>query len=1481
MSVENYSDTLLWFLEFVEADDNGTAAGEPAFIDFTAQAGLQYNTAAKYAREKLAASYGWLFGLDTGNSSLGGGATTATDSYIYEEIPTSADLRGPLVFTVTPDESATMTNLPLDAAISSSLVWFDVEDEDGNSVLADNKFIDGSDYDYTLLEDFVSVNLVAGTTYRFEIYASDAENGLRFAGWDLYTDSEGNNPGATIEILAFNDFPLSKLGFQFQGFRGSLAHASTDTPTILQGTSLESCFQGATFTTFPGLDSWAMESVTSLASAFEGCTNFNQDIGSWTTSEVTTLEAAFKGCTAINQLLVDWDTSKVTSLRSTFEDCVSLNRNFYITDTRTWDTTNVTDASSMFRGCTTMGARALFRITGTTTDLSFMFDSCTQFSGTRLQMWAVQNVTSFEAIFKDCAAFDQAISAWDISSATNMARMFQGATIFNDDITTWNVSSVVTMENMFSGAASFNRDVGLWDVQNVTTMKGMFEDATSFNVDLWRWKDNYGGTALAKVVDFSYFLSGASGFTQAIDWNLGPNLTTMRGMFANSGLSSTTFSTTVANFRGSVASASTPTGVNFRGQDGMEYTTAGLAARQILKDTYGWLFEEIPTTSISATATATLYGPVLFTVTIGSADVTMTNLPLASGSTIDASAIWFDVENAQGNSVLAIPLVTYADDSGDDYTRLDAFSSVVLVKNTTYTFEIFSSDESSGLSFQGWNVYDNNGANLTLYKFNGFPLATTGSQFVYFSGATAVDLDAPTIRTGTSLYECFRSSSFETFGGLESWSTVGVTNMSRMFIDNATFNQDLNGWDTSSVTTFFGCFKGCAALDQNFDAWNVSAATDMTTMFRDCTKLGETTEARMFVVTAATTSLWLTFSGCPFMNSPEISSWAVDNVSDFRDTFRSCSAFDQNISGWDVASATTFANMFNGCLAFNQDISAWNVSSATTFADMFHDAVAFNQDISTWDVSSATTFADMFHGASAFDQNLGAWAYDADADPVAAKLGASVGSMRGMFASSGMSPWNFSDTLVDFYNSVDVNGLPTGVDFRDQENMVYHRGAEFSADQLFENYGWLIDSPLVLKDHVVYEEDYGCPGYEYAPATTGKATLSVDVPDIVIATDRVTVEFTMKFEEVSRAFRLFALAAGAAETYGIVVFRNSSSTNFFRLRLVDVDDSRTSADFSLAEHLGVYSHFVLSSNPGEEMTFSVNGIRVAEVSLAGLSFTAPMTTLQLGGDVNRADSSSRGLVQDLRLYDWAYDAIEGDVQTLFTNAGVCASTVGSVLDQEVAGYRQAAQDWFPDELDENGNFVSESRNNGTDDEPATVAVTQPGEDGNEWEFRADQSFDGLGIGGKNPTVPVRFEPQEFGVYKIRYPTNKFLQTYKDGNDYRSYAYTPSEAATATSSSSFETIGGANGGGGDTYVAAYAGVNPASGDNLYRLYKGASATACANANHLDAARNDREIRERVVDGGDSKTETIGLAFEMTEGGKLETLCFTDLIIDAVV
>ena len=70
------------------------------------------------------------------------------------------------------------------------------------------------------------------------------------------------------------------------------------------------------------------------------------------------------------------------------------------------------------------------------------------------------------------------------------------------------------------------------------------------------------------------------------------------------------------------------------------------------------------------------------------------------------------------------------------------------------------------------------------------------------------------------------------YGKIEDWDTSQITDMSLMFSEASSFNQDISGWDTSNVTNMEGMFEGAKLFNQNISNWNTSSVTNMHHMFK-------------------------------------------------------------------------------------------------------------------------------------------------------------------------------------------------------------------------------------------------------------------------------------------------------------------------------------------------------------------------------------------------------------------------------------------------------------------------------------------------------------------------------------------------------------------------------------------------------------------------------------------------------------------------
>ena len=154
----------------------------------------------------------------------------------------------------------------------------------------------------------------------------------------------------------------------------------------------------------------------------------------------------------------------------------------------------------------------------------------------------------------------------------------------------------------------------------------------------------------------------------------------------------------------------------------------------------------------------------------------------------------------------------------------------------------------------------------------------------------------------------------------------GVTDMTYMFFNTASFDGNLSGWDVSSVTYMTYMFLGASAFNGDISGWDVSSVTNM----------------------------YHTFEGTSAFNG-DISGWDVSSVTDMNSMFFFASTFNGDISGWDVSSVTNMGNMFLGASSFDRPLDSWDVSSVTAMPSMFVATPAFNQNLGTWYIVPART----------------------------------------------------------------------------------------------------------------------------------------------------------------------------------------------------------------------------------------------------------------------------------------------------------------------------------------------------------------------------------------------------------------------------------------------------------------------------------------------------------------------------------------------
>ena len=207
-----------------------------------------------------------------------------------------------------------------------------------------------------------------------------------------------------------------------------------------------------------------------------------------------------------------------------------------------------------------------------------------------------------------------------------------------------------------------------------------------------------------------------------------------------------------------------------------------------------------------------------------------------------------------------------------------------------------------------------------------------------------------------------------------------LTNLNALFLNNASFNDDIGNWDTSNVTVMGTMFKGASDFNRDISKWDVSKVTNMIGIFRGAQAFNNGGQDLNDWITSQVTSIEYAFNGATNFNngaSPGVSttlSWDVGNVTEMQHTFQNADAFNANLSGWNTGKVTRMENMFNEADVFNNGASSgvsttlnWGTSSVTTMANMFNNADDFNANLSGWDTGKVTNMKSMFRDTDAFN----------------------------------------------------------------------------------------------------------------------------------------------------------------------------------------------------------------------------------------------------------------------------------------------------------------------------------------------------------------------------------------------------------------------------------------------------------------------------------------------------------------------------------
>ena len=137
-----------------------------------------------------------------------------------------------------------------------------------------------------------------------------------------------------------------------------------------------------------------------------------------------------------------------------------------------------------------------------------------------------------------------------------------------------------------------------------------------------------------------------------------------------------------------------------------------------------------------------------------------------------------------------------------------------------------------------------------------------------------------------------------------------------------TYGWPMNSWCVKNVKDMSWLFSDMDTFNENISDWNTSSVTDMNSMF-------------------------YSLCGASLFNG-DLSNFDTSSVTDMSFMFYYAISFDGDVSNFNTSSVTNMGSMFSEASSFNRDLSNFDTSSVTNMNTMFYNTVSFNKDLCSW-----------------------------------------------------------------------------------------------------------------------------------------------------------------------------------------------------------------------------------------------------------------------------------------------------------------------------------------------------------------------------------------------------------------------------------------------------------------------------------------------------------------------------------------------------
>ena len=220
---------------------------------------------------------------------------------------------------------------------------------------------------------------------------------------------------------------------------------------------------------------------------------------------------------------------------------------------------------------------------------------------------------------------------------------------------------------------------------------------------------------------------------------------------------------------------------------------------------------------------------------------------------------------------------------------------------------------------------------------------TTNMSFMFMANASPT-LDLTSLNTSrVTNMEGMLSSIRPTTIDVSNFNTSNVTNMKDMFFGASYLTSlDVSNFDTSNVTNFDGTFAGMIELTSlNITGIDTTSATTTSRMFSQLRKIGNLDVSGIY--TPNVTDMDSMFSGLGIYSG---------------------ATFTLDCSHFDTSKVTNMFSIFSGVTATSINVSTWDTSNVTNMSFMFSQVSTTELDLSSFDTSKVTNMSHMFQSSA-------------------------------------------------------------------------------------------------------------------------------------------------------------------------------------------------------------------------------------------------------------------------------------------------------------------------------------------------------------------------------------------------------------------------------------------------------------------------------------------------------------------------------------